>query len=314
VNATDPTGEFAFGLIAKVVKVAIKGGDIASTVAGAVEDFNTVTDSSASVGTRLLAAASLASEVFSPVSARDVKAGANAVQSLRKGGCCFVAGTQVLTEDGLKNIEDIKVGELVWSRNPETGEQELKEVTDFIPRHERVIWELTVQNEAGESETFETTDEHPWWVDGQGWKRTDELVFGMRVEDDEQRVLVVTSVRNTERKDGTYNLTVADFNTYFVGNLSVLVHNCDKVSNVTEKSNVGDVVKTPDTHPGEFTKKGKNFTQRKTKRVFQKSNTNHSGDPKGEFKVGTTRGQEPTKENKITITRSDCKVSKKDGC
>ncbi|UTW58744.1 hypothetical protein KFE96_00105 [Kordiimonas sp. SCSIO 12603] len=227
VNNTDPTGNFAFGLVAKIIKVAIKGGDIASTVAGAVEDFNTVTDSSASTGTRLLAAASLASEIFSPVSARDVKAGANAVQAFRKGGCCFVAGTQVLTKDGLKNIEDIKVGDLVWSRNPETGEQELKEVTDFIPRHERVIWELTVQNAAGETETFETTDEHPWWVDGQGWKRTDELTFGMRVEDEEQNVLVITSVHNTNRKDGTYNLTVADFHTYFVGNLSVLVHNCE---------------------------------------------------------------------------------------
>lgn len=48
----------------------------------------------------------------------------------------------------------------------------------------------------------------------------------MWVEDDEQRVLVVTSVRNTERKDGTYNLTVADFHTYFVGEFNVLVHNC----------------------------------------------------------------------------------------
>ncbi|GHF31388.1 hypothetical protein GCM10017044_28680 [Kordiimonas sediminis] len=93
-----------------------------------------------------------------------------------------------------------------------------------------MIWELTVQNEAGETETFETIDEHPWWVDGQGWKRTDELAFGMRVEDDEQRVLVVTSVRNTERKDGTYNLTVADFHTYFVGEFNVLVHNCGKKS------------------------------------------------------------------------------------
>ena len=140
--------------------------------------------------------------------------------------CCFVAGTQVLTENGLKNIEDIQVGDLVWSRDPETGEQELKPVTDVIPRHIRQIWEVSVSNGMGVEETFQTTNEHPWWVQELGWRKTDELQPGMSVEDAEQRPLRINRVENMESSDGTYNLTVADFHTYFVGITNVLVHNC----------------------------------------------------------------------------------------
>lgn len=73
--AHDPSGK-VWGLIGKVVKIAIKGGDIASTVAGAIEDTQTILSSDADVGLgdRLLAAASLASEIVSPVSVKDVRA------------------------------------------------------------------------------------------------------------------------------------------------------------------------------------------------------------------------------------------------
>lgn len=85
--------------------------------------------------------------------------------------------------------------------------------------------------------------------------------------------------------------------------------------NVTKDTPVGTVVKTPESHPKEFTaKKGGGFIQKKTGMVFKKSHTNHSGDPLGEFKVGAKKGQDPTKNTKITITRSNCTVSKKDGC
>lgn len=75
---TDPDGRAA-GLIGKTFKLLKNGGDVASTIAGAVEDAKTIADSSKPVGTRLLAAASLVTEVISPVSARDAKAGYGAI-------------------------------------------------------------------------------------------------------------------------------------------------------------------------------------------------------------------------------------------
>lgn len=99
-------------------------------------------------------------------------------------------------------------------------------MTDLIRRHERVIWNVILTGPDGEVATFETTDDHPWWIAGQGWKETEELMPGMAVVTRDGRGMVVTSVEETERTDATYNLTVADFETYFVGEQRVLVHNC----------------------------------------------------------------------------------------
>lgn len=44
------------------------------------------------------------------------------------GTSCFVAGTLVLTEDGQNPIEEIEIGEYVYSTDPVTGESGFKEV------------------------------------------------------------------------------------------------------------------------------------------------------------------------------------------
>ncbi|REJ85555.1 MAG: hypothetical protein DWQ36_02830 [Acidobacteria bacterium] len=74
VSFHDPDGRFALGILKKGVKLAIKGGDLGATFGGLVDDVKTVFDKDASGGDRVLAALSAASEVFSPVSARDAKA------------------------------------------------------------------------------------------------------------------------------------------------------------------------------------------------------------------------------------------------
>ena len=108
----------------------------------------------------------------------------------------------------------------------DVSETALKPVTDLIRRHQRTIWEVGLQGPDGAGERFETTDDHPWWIAGQGWKRTEELRAGMAVVTRDGRGMLVASVAETERTDATYNLTVADFETYFVGEHGVLVHNC----------------------------------------------------------------------------------------
>lgn len=42
----------------------------------------------------------------------------------------------------------------------------------------------------------------------------------------DNQTMIINSVVETSRIDATYNLTVADFETYFVGTNKVLVHNC----------------------------------------------------------------------------------------
>jgi len=90
VNLSDPNGNF-WSIAVKAVKLAIKGGDIAATVSGAVADFKTMTGKGVSMGRRIAAAASLASEIASPVSIRDAKAAKNAADALMGGRqvrCC----------------------------------------------------------------------------------------------------------------------------------------------------------------------------------------------------------------------------------
>lgn len=130
------------------------------------------------------------------------------------------------TEEGLRPIEEIEVGDKVWSRDVETGETALKAVTDLKRRHERAIWEVVLAGPDEKQEHFETTDDHPCWIAGRGWKTTQELVSDMAVFTRDGRGMVIVSVIETGRKDPTYNLTVADFETYFVREHRILVHNC----------------------------------------------------------------------------------------
>jgi hypothetical protein len=133
----------------------------------------------------------------------------------------------VETKDGLRPIEELQVGDLVLSRDTDTGETAFKAITDLIPRHDRVIWEVSLYGADGETELFETTDDHPWWIAGIGWKTTEELSPNMSVVTADGRGMVIASIIQTKRNDATYNITVADFETYFVGKQQVLVHNCN---------------------------------------------------------------------------------------
>jgi hypothetical protein len=74
----DPDGESA---VSFAIKLVLKGGDIGLTAAGIVADAKTVLSSKASLGERLLAGASLASELL-PVSARDLAAIGGTVAAL----------------------------------------------------------------------------------------------------------------------------------------------------------------------------------------------------------------------------------------
>jgi RHS repeat-associated protein len=97
---------------------------------------------------------------------------------------------------------------------------------------------------------------------------------------------------------------------------ATVVKEAKELKSATRASSVGERVKTPDTNAEDFTKlRGRQgYKDNKSGYIFQKSKTNHSQDPKGEWKVGTKPGNQPTKAEKITITRSDSCILKKEGC
>lgn len=77
-------------------------------------------------------------------------------------------------------------------------------------------------------------------------------------------------------------------------------------------ASVGDIVRTPTTHPDDFIKLkgGKNFKNKYTGEIWSESHTSHS-DKNGEWKVGL-KGNAPEVRRKITIGKSDGKIIKFD--
>ena len=139
---------------------------------------------------------------------------------------CFVAGTQVLTKDGYVDIEALQVGDEVWATDIKTGESDFKSVTKTWTVEGEAIHRVTITNEQGDVQTIDATDSHPFYVVGSGWIETIDLKPGDTLVDKDQGFLIVESVVDQHRIETAYNLTVADFHTYYVTERNVLVHNC----------------------------------------------------------------------------------------
>ena len=141
-----------------------------------------------------------------------------------KESICFVAGTEVLTETGLVNIEDVKVGMKVYSYNEETQEVELKEVKQtFKTNPIKDMVKVTVNGEVVES-----TSKHEYYVVGKGWTAAHELKEGdvlLNSENEEIKVETVELIISNGNPVTVYNMEVEDNHNYFVGEENVLVHN-----------------------------------------------------------------------------------------
>ncbi len=135
---------------------------------------------------------------------------------------CFTGDTLVATEDGSRRIDQIKVGDKVWAYNPDTGEKELKEVVSvFVKETDEILHLKTTDGD------IDTTTTHPFYVVGEGWKAAGDLKAGDKIYALDGTTVTITGA-NLEKLDKpikVYNLEVADFHTYFVGNTGMLVHN-----------------------------------------------------------------------------------------
>ena len=87
---------------------------------------------------------------------------------------CFAAGTPVLTPDGTKPIEQIKVGDLVLSAPEDDldGPVQPRRVEEVFQRTSQ-IFEVRV---AGQ--TIRTTHQHPFYVQDKGWTSAGSLTAG----------------------------------------------------------------------------------------------------------------------------------------
>jgi hypothetical protein len=135
---------------------------------------------------------------------------------------CFTPGTMVWTQTGRMPIERVMVGDRVLSQDVNTGELAYKPVLGRTMREPQPRIKIEI---GGESIT--STGSHPYWANGNGWLLAKQLEVGARLHGISGSVPVanITEVKTESGPNGiSYNLIVADFNTYFVGEQGILVH------------------------------------------------------------------------------------------
>ena len=135
---------------------------------------------------------------------------------------CFVAGTRVKTESGFKNIEDIKVGEKVYSYNLENNELELKTVTHLIESSTIDTYKMTIGGK-----TVEMSPKHQIYIVDKGWVRAYDVKVGDLMLSSNNEKIAITNIEYKKYSEpiNTYNLTVDGNSNYFVTDIQVLVHN-----------------------------------------------------------------------------------------
>lgn len=148
-----------------------------------------------------------------------------------------------------KAIEDIQVGDLVLARDEQGTALGWKPVKEVYRRTSYHLRHLTFRDAAGREQTFETTDEHPFWsVTAQAFVNARELETGDQVVSvpshapsgktpvavDPALIQTLTATHRDEHPAGitVHNFQVEDFHTYFVAARGatgppVLVHNAD---------------------------------------------------------------------------------------
>lgn len=144
-----------------------------------------------------------------------------AIQGAVTSNYCFTAGTQIKTPNGYIPIQDIEVGDEVWSMNAFTGKSEVKTVTATFENHSNELVTVT----AGDCKV-EATPSHPFYVNGRYCEIGSAKAGDDLLSFNGQLVTIEEIERYSPAEEVTvYNFEVEDNHNYFVGSGEVLVHN-----------------------------------------------------------------------------------------
>ena len=155
----------------------------------------------------------------------------------------FPEDTPILTPDGMVAIQDLMVGDLVLSRDEETGEMVFAPVADVFSRVTSEMTVLQLQTEDG-IRTLRLTPEHPAYVDTMGWVQARMLAPGDEILDyDGSTPLTVISNTYEETTERVYNFEVEGTHNYFAGDVGAWVHNAKGGKNSSAGGVSGDVLR-----------------------------------------------------------------------
>ena len=138
---------------------------------------------------------------------------------------CFIAGTKIWTEDGMKNIENIKVGDKVYSYNENTKTVELKLVTKTYEHMDTNLLNINVGNvtiDVTYPHKFYTTDDN---TNTYEWVPAIELTTDNYLFNAKFNAIKINKIEKYADNVKVYNFEVEDNHNYFITDDKYLVHN-----------------------------------------------------------------------------------------
>lgn len=130
-----------------------------------------------------------------------------------------------MTAAGPVPIEQVQIGDPVWAFDEESGKLIVTPVLQTLVNTDVPIFDVVITHADGTREIIHTTAGHPFYVKDRGWVPAMYLGSGDTLSNLAGELSTNVEVVNTGRRETVYNLSVADANTYFVGERGVLVHN-----------------------------------------------------------------------------------------
>lgn len=145
-------------------------------------------------------------------------------QAIAVGGC-LTGDTLVVTDRGYKQIREVSVGELVLSKNEESGIAEYKKVTEIHKNSTYKSCRIKTKNSIIEATTghlFMIKDK--WWTAAVNIKEKDFI----ETSNNKYEEVVEVEFENRDYPIITYNLNVEDNHTYYIEADRILTHNMGK--------------------------------------------------------------------------------------
>jgi hypothetical protein len=146
------------------------------------------------------------------------------------GGHSFSGGSEVvLVGGGLRRIDEVVVGDVVWSVDPVSGVGDGRRVLWVWEHVDGGLVDVTVVDDVGNRAVVHSTAGHRLWVGSRsGWSRADGLRAGEWLWGADGSRVTVARVARVAGRARMFDLSVEGFHTYFVdpgATPAVLVHN-----------------------------------------------------------------------------------------
>ena len=154
-----------------------------------------------------------------------------------KGIKCFAEGTFVLTEHGIKKIEEIKAGDKIYGYDEIKKENILKSVQALYLHTADLLVKIKTKKDI-----IFTTPEHPFYVNGQ-YILAGFLNTNMKLTDFEGKEVEILEIEiiKYQKEEKVYNFSVEETRNYYVGGEGLLNHNLDDCigrSNIVQNTEI----------------------------------------------------------------------------